>query len=112
MQTNCSPGRKSRFPILARFFDFSIYSEEELTRAEINVKYKSYIEKEKEMVDKLIESENLKLDKSFNYSSLSSLSAEAREKLNDIKPENLGQASRISGVSPADMSILLLNILK
>ncbi|MDB4347237.1 tRNA uridine-5-carboxymethylaminomethyl(34) synthesis enzyme MnmG [Bacteroidia bacterium] len=94
------------------FFDFSIYSEEELTRAEINVKYKSYIEKEKEMVDKLIESENLKLDKSFNYSSLSSLSAEAREKLNDIKPENLGQASRISGVSPADMSILLLNILK
>lgn len=94
------------------FFDFSIYSEEELTRAEINVKYKSYIEKEKEMVDKLIESENLKLDRAFDYASLSSLSAEAREKLNAIKPENLGQASRISGVSPADMSILLLNIIK
>jgi len=94
------------------FFDLSKYTDEELTRAEINVKYKNYIIKEKEMVDKLIESENMKLDTSFDYTKLTSLSAEAKEKLNSIRPDSIGQAGRISGVSPADMSILLLNITK
>ena len=95
---------------LMPFFDGDKYTEEELTNAEIKIKYKSYLIKEQEMVLKLKESEGLKLDRNFNYDTLGSLSKEAIDKLNTIKPESLGQASRISGVSPADISILLLNI--
>jgi tRNA uridine 5-carboxymethylaminomethyl modification enzyme len=95
---------------LTQFFDGEKYTEEELTNAEIKIKYKNYLIKEQEMVVKLKESENLKLDGAFDYGNLKALSSEAIDKLNKIKPESLGQASRISGVSPADISILLLNI--
>jgi len=79
-----------------------------LEESEISTKYENYIEKEQELADKLSKLEELKLDSTFNYSTISSLSYEAREKLEKIKPLTLGQASRISGVSPADLSVLIV----
>ncbi len=87
-------------------------NEEEILGAEINIKYASYIAKEKELAGKLKDADNIKLNPNFDYSQLQSLSTEAREKLKKIKPESLGQASRISGVSQSDISILYLNITK
>ena len=78
--------------------------------AEILIKYESYIEKEKQMVDKVLKLEHLKLSPEFDYTSLKTLSLESREKLNKIKPESIGQASRISGVSPSDISVLLVHL--
>jgi tRNA uridine 5-carboxymethylaminomethyl modification enzyme len=78
--------------------------------AEILIKYESYIEKEKQMVEKVLKLEHLKLSSEFDYSTLKTLSLESREKLNKIKPENIGQASRISGVSPSDISVLLVHL--
>lgn len=92
--------------------DANSFSEEALTTAEINIKYANYLEKEMKHVQKMKDSEDIKLETTFNYNSLTSLSTEAKEKLNNIKPSTLGQASRISGVSPSDISILLLNITK
>jgi tRNA uridine 5-carboxymethylaminomethyl modification enzyme len=77
-----------------------------LEEAEILVKYQGYIIKEQEIADKLARLENLPLQRDFDYHRLSSLSYEAREKLNKIKPGTIGQAARISGISPADISIL------
>jgi len=94
------------------FYPFKEYEEESMLGAELNIKYESYLAKENEMANKLKASENIKLNPSFDYHSLSSLSTEAREKLSAIKPENLGQAGRISGVSQSDISILYLNITK
>jgi len=79
-----------------------------LEESEISIKYENYIGKEQELADKLSKLEELKLDSTFNYSTISSLSYEAREKLEKIKPLTLGQASRISGVSPADLSVLIV----
>jgi tRNA uridine 5-carboxymethylaminomethyl modification enzyme len=81
---------------------------EELEGAEIIIKYESYIGKEQEIVNKLSKFEEKLLRPDFNYDDLKSLSIEAREKLNKIKPGTIGQASRISGVSPADISVLLV----
>ena len=99
--------------------DFSIFSktiEQELKtfnqevseQAEIQIKYETYIQREKENSDKMNKLENLKIHSHFDYTKVSSLSAEAMEKLSQIKPETLGQASRISGVSPSDVSILMV----
>ena len=85
------------------------FSSEELEQAEIQIKYKSYIEAEKENVKRLLKLENKKLSKDYNYSKVKSLSLEAIDKLNKIKPTNIGQASRISGVSPADISVLIVH---
>jgi len=82
------------------------YPKEVLEQAEILLKYESYINKEKAMADKMIQLENYRIPIAFNYSIITALSAEARQKLATIKPETLGQASRISGVTPADVSIL------
>ena len=79
---------------------------------ETTVKYEGYIQKEKEMVEKMNRLEDVKLISSFDYQSLQSLSAEAREKLSTIKPQTIGQASRISGVSPSDISVLLVHVRK
>lgn len=79
-----------------------------LEQVEIQLKYETYIEKEKEMVQKMSQLENLIIPDSFNYDNLVSLSNEARQKFNKIKPKTLGQASRISGVNPSDVQILLL----
>ena len=79
-----------------------------LEEVEIQLKYENYIKKEQELADKLTNLEELKLDPDFNYAKISSLSFEAREKLTKIKPLTLGQASRISGISPADISVLIV----
>ncbi len=81
---------------------------ESIEEAEILMKYENYIYKEKEVADKLVRLEDIKLYENFDYQKLKSISYEAREKLSKIKPINIGQASRISGVSPADISVLLL----
>lgn len=82
--------------------------QEVLEEVEILVKYERYIEKEKEIADKLKKYENIELHGDFDYEKLHSLSFEAREKLKKIKPNSIGQASRISGVSPSDISVLLV----
>lgn len=79
-----------------------------IEQAEINLKYEGYIDKEKEMVDKMLRLEDVKLTPDINYHTISSLSIEAREKLSQTKPKTLGQASRISGVSPSDISVLMV----
>jgi tRNA uridine 5-carboxymethylaminomethyl modification enzyme len=84
------------------------FSNEELEQAEIQIKYDTYIEKEKEMVQKMSAMEDLKIPDNFNYEKLQALSTEARQKLTRIRPHTLGQASRISGVNPSDVQILLV----
>ena len=86
----------------------SEYSEEIQEQAEINIKYKGYIEKEKENVAKLQRMENIKIPNDFDFSKVASLSSEALQKMNNIRPKNIAQASRISGVSPADINVLLI----
>jgi len=76
--------------------------------AEIAIKYEGYIAREKQMADKIKRLERIKLDGNFDYERLKSISTEARQKLNRIKPKSIGQASRISGVSPSDISVLLI----
>jgi tRNA uridine 5-carboxymethylaminomethyl modification enzyme len=79
-------------------------------QAEILMKYEGYIEREQENAQKLKRLEDLKLDVDFDYSTISSLGLEAREKLKKVKPSSIGQASRISGINPADISILLIHM--
>ena len=84
------------------------YSDEIREQAEINIKYKGYIDKEKENVAKLHRLENIKIPDLFDFNQITSLSTEAKQKLNKIKPKTIAQASRISGVSPADINVLLI----
>ncbi|MBN2728441.1 MAG: tRNA uridine-5-carboxymethylaminomethyl(34) synthesis enzyme MnmG [Bacteroidales bacterium] len=86
---------------------FSKENEEFLDTLEIELKYKNYIEREKDFAGKLEKFDNVKLPKDLDYFSFNNISYEAREKLQKIKPENLAQASRISGVSPADIAVIL-----
>ncbi len=86
------------------------YSDEIIEQAEIHVKYDSYIEKELMMVEKMSKLENLSIHPSFDYENLTSISIEARQKLKKTKPQTLGQASRISGVSPADITVLMIHL--
>ena len=85
-------------------------NEEILTETENQVKYERYITKEREMAEKLERLEDIILKEDFNYQKLLSLSFEAREKLSKLRPGTLGQASRISGVSPADISVLIVHL--
>jgi tRNA uridine 5-carboxymethylaminomethyl modification enzyme len=84
------------------------YSKEILREAEILIKYENYIEKEKSLAQKMLDLEDIKLSSDFDYNFLQSLSIEARQKLTKIKPATIGQASRISGISPSDISVLLI----
>ncbi len=84
------------------------FEEEFLEQAEISVKYDGYIMKEKELVEKMQRLEHIVLHDSIDYSVLHSISSEAKEKLSRIRPKTLGQASRISGVSPSDISVLMV----
>jgi len=86
------------------------YNKETIEQAEIKIKYEAYFEKEMEIVDKMKKMEDKEINPEFNYHSLVSLSKEAREKLMRIKPRTLGQASRISGVSPSDISVLMVHV--
>jgi tRNA uridine 5-carboxymethylaminomethyl modification enzyme len=84
------------------------FDNETLEQAEIQIKYDTYIEKEKELVSKMSQLEDLIIPDNFNYEKLVSLSNEARQKFTKIKPRTLGQASRISGVNPSDVQILMV----
>jgi tRNA uridine 5-carboxymethylaminomethyl modification enzyme len=86
------------------------YSHESVEQAEIRVKYERYIEKENELAMKMDRLEELKINPDFDYHILKSLSIEARQKLSKIKPSTIGQAGRISGVSPSDISVLLIKL--
>lgn len=81
-----------------------------LEQVEIELKYSGYLAKEREMAQKLLRLEHIRFPKGFDYTSVMNISTEARQKLFAIQPETLGQASRISGVSPADISILLMRL--
>lgn len=85
-----------------------LYTQEEIEQAMIEVKYRDYIDKEEQMAQKMTQLENLALNPDFDYKKIQALSLEAREKLSRIKPATLGQASRISGVNPSDISILMI----
>lgn len=82
------------------------YTEDIRNQAEIQLKYESYIEKEEKLAERINAMEHARISDDFDYNTITALSAEAKEKLNKIKPSTVGQASRISGVSPADISIL------
>ena len=95
-------------PSVKEFIQRKQLGKEELESTEIEIKYAGYIEKEKNNADKLNRLEDIRIPENFNYDKLTSLSFESREKLKKIRPTSLSQASRISGVSPADISILLI----
>jgi tRNA uridine 5-carboxymethylaminomethyl modification enzyme len=94
---------------LADFIANNNHTPETIEQAEIQIKYRGYIEREKLLADKLTRLENVRLHEDFDYSTLRSLTIEARQKLARIQPETIGQASRIPGVSPADINTLLLH---
>ncbi len=115
--------RVKMFSILARpgvsVYDFynaseavkshlSAFRREDVEEAEILMKYDGYIQRESEIADKLTRLDHIPLDEDLNYHQLTSLSLEAREKLSKIRPSTLGQASRISGISPSDVSVLMV----
>ena len=86
----------------------SNYKREILDSSEISIKYKGYIEREQQMADKIMRLENLTIPDDFDFDKVESLSIECRQKLKKYSPKTIAQASRISGVSPADVSVLLI----
>jgi len=88
----------------------SAFDKETIEQAEIKIKYESYFEKEMDIVERMKKMEDKEINPMFNYQQLVSLSKEAREKLMKVKPRTLGQASRISGVTPSDISVLMVHI--
>jgi tRNA uridine 5-carboxymethylaminomethyl modification enzyme len=88
----------------------SEYSDEVRMQAEILMKYEGYIEREKENSDKLRRLEDYKVPADFDFSQIGGLGAEAREKLGKFRPATIGQASRISGITPSDVSVLLIHL--
>jgi len=101
---------KDHIPDLQEFL--SAYKTTTSETAEVDIKYEGYIQKEQELVDRMKKLEKVKLKPSLNYFDIKALSSEATEKLQNIQPRTLGQASRISGVSPADLSVLMVYLNK
>ena len=101
---------KSIHPNLNEYL--SAYPDDILDQVEIQVKYENYIEKEKQLATKMEQLEDKKIRDNFDYDNITALSAEARQKLKLVRPQTIGQASRISGVSPADISILMVYLAK
>ena len=98
------------FNPLAKYLKENQFTDEVFEQAEIQIKYAGYIDKEKRNADKLKRLENIKIPKDFNFDVLASLSFEAKEKLNHLRPNTLAQASRISGINPSDISVLLVSM--
>ncbi len=98
----------TKLPRVKEFIEENNYDTEELEQTEIQIKYKGYIKKEQQNADKLHRLENLKIPADIDYTVFGSMSIEARQKLTKIRPATVAQASRISGVSPADISVLLI----
>jgi len=90
------------------FFTKESYSDDTLEQLEIRIKYAGYIQKAQREVDKMLRLEDKMIPENIDYKTIKNISSESREKLNKIKPKTLGQASRISGVNPADISVLLV----
>ena len=99
---------KTVLPKLKRFIGEHDIDAEAIEEAEIQIKYKGYIEREKFIAEKLHRLENIRIPADFDYHSMQALTIEARQKLTRIRPETIGQASRIPGVSPADVNVLLI----
>ena len=97
-----------KFPKVEEFITAQGLDDEVIEQAEVHVKYSGYIAKERNSADKLQRLENIKIPGNFDYQKVKSISYEAREKLSKIKPSTISQASRISGVSPSDVSVLLV----
>ncbi|WP_341653036.1 tRNA uridine-5-carboxymethylaminomethyl(34) synthesis enzyme MnmG [Blattabacterium cuenoti] len=97
-------------PFLMEKIKKNDFSQEILEQVSIKIKYKGYIDREKENAKKLLKLENLKIPNNFDYKSIKSLSSEAKEKLDYYRPISLAQASRISGISPSDLSVLLIHM--
>ncbi|BAM99406.1 tRNA uridine-5-carboxymethylaminomethyl(34) synthesis enzyme MnmG [Blattabacterium cuenoti] len=97
-------------PLLMEEIKKNDFSQEILEQVSIRIKYKGYIDREKENAKKLLKLENLKIPNNFDYKSIKSLSSEAKEKLDYYRPISLAQASRISGISPSDLSVLLIHM--
>lgn len=95
-------------PKLKKFIEKNEMNEEVIEEAEIQIKYKGYIEREKFIAEKLHRLENISIPDNFDYFSMNALTIEARQKLDRIRPTTIGQASRIPGVSPADINVLLV----
>lgn len=105
---NINIGDVRKFESVNQFIESNNFSQEVIEQAEIQVKYSGYIAKEKSNADKLTRLEYVAIPDTFDYSQIKSMSLEAREKLNTIRPKTVAQASRISGVSPNDISVLLV----
>ncbi|WP_341659062.1 tRNA uridine-5-carboxymethylaminomethyl(34) synthesis enzyme MnmG [Blattabacterium cuenoti] len=97
-------------PFLIEKIKKNDFSQEILEQVSIKIKYKGYIDREKKNAKKLLKLENLKIPNNFDYKSIKSLSSEAKEKLDYYRPISLAQASRISGISPSDLSVLLIHM--
>tara|TARA_B100000768_G_scaffold181834_1_gene206765 strand:- start:4254 stop:6125 length:1872 start_codon:yes stop_codon:yes gene_type:complete len=98
------------FPEIKSYINQEDVSDAVFEQAEVEIKYAGYIEKERRNADKLKRLENIKIPKDFNFEILASLSFEAKEKLNKLRPSTLAQASRISGINPSDISVLLVSM--
>ena len=99
---------KNEFPKLKSFIEKNELSDEVVEQAEIQIKYRGYIEREKYYAEKMHRLEEIAIPANFDYNAMQSLTIEARQKLSRIRPETIGQASRIPGVSPADINVLLV----
>jgi tRNA uridine 5-carboxymethylaminomethyl modification enzyme len=97
-----------KFDKVKNYVESNDLDREILEQAEIQVKYSGYIEKERNNADKLTRLEDVKIPENFDYEKIKSMSIEAKQKLSKIRPVTISQASRISGVSPSDISVLLI----
>ena len=102
------PGIAPHFSLLSELLTSESYTPDQVEGAEILIKYSGYIEREKQVADKLQRLESIRIHPDFDFNSLTSLSIESRQKLTKIRPATIGQASRIPGVSPADINVLLV----
>ena len=99
---------KEVVPRLKKYIDDNALSKEVVEQAEIQIKYRGYIERERYFAEKMHRLENISIPDGFDFNSMQSLTIEARQKLSRIRPITIGQASRIPGVSPADINVLLI----
>ena len=95
-------------PRLKKFIEDNKFSAEVIEQAEIQIKYRGYIEREKYYAEKMHRLEDINIPEGFDYNAMQSLTIEARQKLSRIRPRTIGHASRIPGVSPADINVLLV----
>ena len=101
-------GARKVLPKLERFIQKEEINAEEIEEAEIRIKYRGYIEREKQIAEKLHRLEEISIPSGFDFTTMNSLTIEARQKLTRIRPQTIGQAARIPGVSPADVNVLLI----